>query len=470
MKTELVDTSQTLKEIKIEIEADVVRGAYDQVIARYSQQANVPGFRKGHTPKSVIRTRFKNEIKGDVLRDLVPEAVSTAVQELGLLVIGEPDIHLDDEAATDKFGDGPLKIHAHVEVIPEIHLNEYKGLDAVRRVRPINDEDVDRLIQGLREQSASLQPIEDRGAETGDTVSVNFEGTFIDEPDAEHIKVDDVEIELGSANVQPEFTENLLGARADDQKTFTVSYPEDFSSKGLAGKKVEYIAQVAAVRRKELPELDDDFARSLGEEFESVEALRDKVREDLNARVSAEANDVVRKQIIEKLIENHPIEVPKTLVEHQTNQLLQSAVRDLLGRGVDPREHDFDWQKVRDELGARAEFDVRTSLLLEAVADAENLEVSDDEIQNEIAALALESRKSEAEVRAALTKQGGERSIADRLRNRKAIELLVENAHVTDAEWVPAEPVEVTTAKPEEPAPVSAEKEPKSASAEADNA
>jgi trigger factor len=174
MKTELVDTSQTLKEIKIEIEADVVRGAYDQVIARYSQQANVPGFRKGHTPKSVIRTRFKNEIKGDVLRDLVPEAVSTAVQELGLLVIGEPDIHLDDEAATDKFGDGPLNIHAHVEVIPEIHLNEYKGLDAVRRVRPITDEDVDRLIQGLREQSASLQPVEDRGAETGDTVSVNF--------------------------------------------------------------------------------------------------------------------------------------------------------------------------------------------------------------------------------------------------------------------------------------------------------
>jgi trigger factor len=470
MKTELVDTSQTLKEIKIEIEADVVRSAYDQVIARYSQQANVPGFRKGHTPKSVIKTRFKNEIKGDVLRDLIPEAVSTAIQELGLLVIGEPDIHLEDEAAGDKLGDQPLNIHAHVEVIPEIELGEYKGLGAVRRVRPITDEDVDRLIQGLREQSASLQPVEDRGAETGDTVSVNFEGTFVEEPDAEHIKVDDVEIELGSANVQPEFTENLMGARADDQKTFTVSYPEDFTSKGLAGKKVEYVAQVAAVRRKELPELDDDFARSLGEDFESVEVLKDKVREDLNARVSAEATEDLRRQIIEKLIENHPFEVPKTLVEHQTNQLLQSAVRDLLGRGVDPREHGFDWQKVREELGARAEFDVKTSLMLESIADAENLEVSDDEIQAEIQAVALGSRKSEAEVRAALTKQGGERSIADRLRNRKAIELLVENAHVTDGEWVPEEPDVETSAKAEESAPVGTEEEAKTTSAEAEKA
>jgi trigger factor len=435
MKTELVDVSPTRKEIKIEIEADAVRSAYDRVSDRYAQLATVPGFRRGHAPRSVVRTRFKDKIRSEVLQELVPQAIQDAISQHSLNVIGEPDIHLDNSEGLDKMGAEPISVHVHVEVLPEVTLGEYRGLGAARRVRPVTDEDVDRVLEGLREASASLQPVEDRGAEIGDTVTVNFHGKFIETPDEEDINVDDVEVELGGAGVQQEFTDNLLGVRADEEKTFTVDYPEDFTSKGLAGKKVEYTAAVTAVRRKELPELDDEWAKSLGEEFESLAQLREKVREDLEKRAGVESDNRVRSEVMKKLIEAHPFEVPQTLSEYQANQRLESAVRDMMGRGIDPRGQEINWEGVREQLKAQAEFDVRGSMLLELIADQEKIEVSDEEIEAEINSIAQASRQAPEQVRAALTKQGGTTSIADRLRNRKALNLIVENARVTDEEW-----------------------------------
>ncbi len=435
MKTELVDLSPTRKEIKIEIEADAVRAAYDTATARYAQLATVPGFRRGHAPRSVVRTRFKDKIRGEVLQELVPQAVQDAIGQLGLNVIGEPELHLDNAEELTNFGSGPIALHVHVEVLPEVTLGSYKGLEAGRRTRPVRDEDVERVIVGLREASATLEPVEDRGAELGDTVTVNFRGKFVEEPDAEDVNVEDVDVELGGAGVQQEFTDNLVGVKPDEERTFTVSYPEDFTSKGLAGKRVEYVGSVTAVRRKELPEVDDEWAKSLGDEFESLEDLRRKVREDLEKRAGVESDNRVRGEVMRKLVEAHPFEVPQTLSEHQANHRLQEAVRDMMGRGIDPRAQEINWDGVREQLKAQAEFDVRGSMLLERIADEENIEVSDEEIEAEINSIAEASRQAPEQVRAALTKQGGTTSIADRLRNRKALDLIVENARVTDEEW-----------------------------------
>lgn len=435
MKTELTDVSPTRKEIKVEIEADAVRSAYDRISDRYAQLATVPGFRRGHAPRSVVRTRFKDKIRGEVLQELVPQAIQDAIAEHSLDVIGEPRIDPDKIEGLDKLGTEPISLQVNVEVLPEVTLGEYKGLEAARRVRPVTDEDVERVIEGLREASASLQPVEDRGAELGDTVTVNFHGKFVETPEEEDINVEDVDVELGGEGVQQEFTDNLLGVRADEEKTFTVNYPEDFTSKGLAGKKVEYTAKVVSVRRKELPELDDEWARSLGEEFESLDNLREKVREDLHNRAGVESDNRVRSEVMKKLVEAHPFEVPQTLSEHQANYRLEEAVRDMMGRGIDPRGHDINWEGVRDSLKAQADFDVRGSMLLEKIAEAEKIEVTDEEVEAEISAIAASSRQAPEQVRAALTKQGGTTSIADRLRNRKALDLIVENARVTDAEW-----------------------------------
>jgi trigger factor len=443
LKTEIVDVSPTRKEVKIEIAADAVRAAYDRIAARYAKQASVPGFRPGHAPVSVVRTRFKDEIRGEVLRELVPEAVEAAITENALDVIGEPDVHLENAEGLEKMGEQPISIHVHVEVWPPVELGEYKGLEAARRVRPVMDEDVERMLEGLREQASALQPVEDRAAQAGDTVTVNFNGKFVSEPEAEDINVEDVDIELGDANVQPEFTENLLGVHPDDELTFTVKYPEDFTSKGLAGKEVNYTAKVTAVRVKVLPELDDEWARSLDEEFDSLTTLREKVRENLQERARAESDNRLRADIMRKLVDAHPFEVPETFVEQQTNQNLEMVARNMLERGINPRTTELNWEGVRDSLKEQSARDVRGSILLDRIAEAEKIEVTDEEVAAEIAEYAQAMRQTPEQVRAALTKQGGERSIAERLRNRKALDLILENARVADEEWreeMPAEP------------------------------
>lgn len=443
MKTEIIDISPTRKEVKIEIEATAVRTAFERISARYAKLASVPGFRPGHAPVSVVRTRFKDEIRTEVLREIVPEAIEGAITENALEVIGEPEVHLDNTAGLEKMGQEPISVHVHVEVWPQVELGEYKGLEAARRVRPVTDEDMERVLEGLREQSAALQPVEDRPAQAGDIVTVDFNGKFVNEPEAEDINVEDVDVELGGENVQEEFTEHLLGVRPDDEKTFTVKYPEDFTSKGLAGKEISYTAKVTAVRIKVLPELDDEWAKSLGEEYDSLATLREKVRENLEERARAESDNRLRTDIMRQLTEAHPFEVPQTFVEHQTKQNLEMVVRDMMQRGVDPRTPELNWEAVQESLKEQSTRDVRGSMLLDRIAEAEQIEVTDEEVAAEIAEYAQATRQTPEQVRAALTKQGGERSIAERLRNRKALELIVENARVSEAEWSEERPAEL---------------------------
>ena len=438
MKTELIDLSPTRKEIKIEIEPAQIRSALDRVSAQYSKGAKVPGFRPGHAPTSVVRTRYKSEIRTDVLRELLPEAVANAINEHSLLALGEPNVELDNTAALENLGDEPLTLKVGVEVLPEIKLETYKGLEVKRRKRPITDEDVEKMIDNVRDGYATLEPVEDRPSQLGDTVTVNALGNFVDEPEAEDIKVDDVEVVLGGPGVQQEFTDNLTGVKADETRTFEVEYPADFTSPGLAGKKVKYTTSVTAVRQRELPEIDDEWVKSLSEEFDSVETFKSKVREDLETRATAESDHNLRDEVIRRLLDAHQFEVPQSLIDQQTQTRLEGVVRQMMSRGIDPRSQQLDWERAREELKGQAEEDVRSSILLDKIADTENIDVTDEEIEAEIESIASASRQTKEQVRAALTKNGGERSIAHRLRSRKALELLVENANITDAEWTEA--------------------------------
>ena len=435
MKTELKEISPTRIQIDVEIDADAVRAVYDRISDNYARAANVPGFRPGHAPRAVVRTRFKDQIRTEVLRELLPSAVQQAVEEHKLEPLGEPELNLENSEGLNQLGQQPIAFNVNIDVLPDIKLGEYKGLEATRRTRPVKDEDVERVIEQLRENSASLEPVEDRGAQIGDTVTANFHGKFVDTPAAEPIKVQDVDVVLGGQGVVHEMTENLMGANADDEKTFSVNYPQNFSAKGLAGKNVEYTVKVTAVRIKELPELDDEWAQSLGDEIESLDQLREKVRSDLQAQATNEAEGRVRSDLLRKLVDAHQFELPERLVAQQTEHRFESVMRDMIGHGIDPRNPEFDWEKARDSLKDQASFDLRSSLLLEHIADEENLDVTDQEIDDEINAIADASRQTPEQVRAVLTKQGGERSIAPRLRNRKALDFLVANGRVIDEEW-----------------------------------
>ena len=435
MKTELKEISPTKKQIDVEIDAEAVRAVYDRISDNYAKGATVPGFRPGHAPREVVRSRFKDQIRTEVLRELLPNAVQSAITEHKLAAVGEPELNLENSEGLDQLGQRPILFNLNVDVLPEIELANYKGLEAARQTRPVKDEDVERVIEQLRENSASLQPVEDRGAQVGDTLTANFLGKFVKEPEAEPINVTDVDVVVGGDGVVQEITDSLTGTKADDEKTFLVDYPENFSAKGLAGKSVEYSVKVTAVRIKELPDADDEWAQSLSDEIESLDQLREKVRADLETQTKDEAEGRMRSSLLRKLVDAHEFELPERLVAHQTEHRFESIVRDMIGQGIDPRNPELNWDKARESLKEQASFDLRSSLLLEQIADEEKLEVSDQDIDDEINAIADASKQTPEQVRAVLTKQGGETSIASRLRSRKALDFLVANAKVTDEEW-----------------------------------
>jgi trigger factor len=436
MTTELVHDSQTRKTIKVEIEGEAIKKVYNKISQQFARIATVQGFRPGNAPIGIVQTRYKDEIQNEVLKEILPKKVGAAITEHNLDVISEPEIHIENVETMNLNGSESVQLHVHVEVLPQVALGQYKGLEIVQRKRPVNDEAVNAVIESLRESYASLEPVEDRPAEIGDTVTVNLLGKFLDDPEAEPIDIEDVDVELGEESVEKSFTENLIGVREDDEKTFVTEYAEDFTSPGLAGKKVEYTAKVIAVRIKTLPEVDDEWARSLDEEVDSVEKLRERITNNLTTQSNYEADLKLRTEVLSKLIDAHEFEVPDSLVEKQMQQIFESHTRNMFNQGIDPRTlpQEF-WDKVGPIFEKQAIRDLRGSFLLMAIADAENIKATQEEIDEEIQLIAEMTNQSVVDVRATLTKENRERSIAESLRNRKAFDFLVENANITEGEW-----------------------------------
>ncbi|HEY8560732.1 MAG TPA: trigger factor [Pyrinomonadaceae bacterium] len=438
MKTELKEVSPTQREIHIEIEPEAVKAVYNKVSQKYAKAATVPGFRKGFAPLDVIRLRYKEEIQNEVLRELLPDQVQQAIEEHGLQPLAEPHLHFDNHDNLKLNGSEPLGLHIHVEVMPEIPAPEYKGLEATRRVKPLPEGEMERIIDQRRQSGATLMPVENRKSEAGDTLIVDLEGTFADEPGADPIKADDLEITLGDEGIEKSFTENLVGLEADEEKEFTVSYPEDFSAPMLAGKTVNYKAKVKSLGRVELPELDDEWAQSLEEGYESLADLKERLGKDLETVSGSDADAAVRTELINKLIEAHDFEIPNSLIEAQARNLLNNFAQDMQQRGVDLNKVDKEFvQMAYNQMRPQAERDVKGALLLEKIAELENIEVSDEDVAKEIEMMANYYGVPVEQIRQSISaQQGGEANIANNLRTRKAVEALVKHANVTEGEWV----------------------------------
>jgi trigger factor len=451
MASILKEISPTQRELRISIDADVLRDAYARASKKYAANANVPGFRKGNAPLDVVRLRYQEEIRNEVLQQVVPPKVAEAINEHDLHPLAEPELHIDDAENIRVNGTQPLEMHVHVEVMPDIPVPNYKGLEIVRRRKPVPESQVDDLIAERLQQHAALIPVEGRRSEEGDTVIVDLEGKFDDDPDGEPITAEDLEIVLGDEVIEKAFTENLLGVEPDEEKDFTVSYPAEFSSPALAGKTVHYKAKVKTVGRAETPELSDEWAVSLDEGYESLADLRQKLQSDLERYSEMDADARLRNNAIAKLIEENAFEVPNSLIESQARNLLNNFARDLQQRGVnlDRVENEF-IQMAYSQMRAQAERDVQGAMLLEKIAEVEAIEVADAEVDEEIAKLAEHYKVSPDEVRKSLEKQGGTASIANNIRTRKAIEALVANAAVTEGDWID-ESAAAATAGDEEP-------------------
>jgi len=274
MKSELKEVSPTQREIHVQIDADALKDAYGKVSQKYAKGASVPGFRKGYAPVDVVRLRYKEEIRSEVLQSVLPAAVSSAIQEHNLQPLAEPHLHIDDVENVKVNGSQPINLHIHVEVMPEIPEPKYEGIEITRRVKPVEDGEVEDLIANRLQQERALIPIDDRPSKLGDTVIADLEGTFDDDQNGEPIKAEDLEVKLGDEVIEKSFTDNLVGVKQDEEKEFTVSYPETFSSPALAGKTVHYKAKIKSVGKMETPEMNDDWAKSLDEGYDSIADLR----------------------------------------------------------------------------------------------------------------------------------------------------------------------------------------------------
>lgn len=450
MKTELKEVSPTQRELRIEIPAEEVKSAYNKASKKYAAAVQVPGFRKGFAPVDIVKLRYKEDIQNEVLRELLPGKVQQAIEENNLTPLGEPHLHLENQDNLKLNGSEPLVANVHVEVMPELPAPNYQDIEVTRRTRPVNNEELERVIDERRRQGAALVPVEGRKSESGDTLIVDLEGTFLDQPNDEPIKADDLEVTLGDGRIEQAFTENLVDLSEDDEKDFTVEYPADFASPALAGKTVQYKAKVKSIGKVEMPEADDEWAKSLEEGFESIADLRGKLRSDMEVAAKGEADNRVRDELITKLVDSNPFEVPNTLIEIQARNLLNNFVQDLQRQGIDTKALDENFIKMAfQQMRGQAERDVRGAMLLEKVADLEGIEVSGDEIAAELDQMAQYYGMTADQVRSSLSEQGNESSIADRLRSRKAVEALVNKSKITDGEWIDPQQQEVAKAASE---------------------
>ncbi len=414
-------TNPTLREVNVEIPADVVSRETDAIVNKFQKMARLPGFRKGKVPANIVRQRFAEDIKTEVVEQLVPKYFRQETEKQGLHPVSQPrvtDLHLHDGE--------PLKFKASFEILPDFDVQGYKDIKVDRPEVAVTDEEVEKTLAQLREQNASYTTINDRPIQNGDFAQVAFKGTPQNEPEGQPISMDDVMVEVGGANTIPEFNENLLGARPGDERSFVVRYPDDFSDKRLAGKSFEYSVKVNSIKQKHLPELNDGFAKELGPEFTSIDDVRKRIRESMEAEKKHQAEHEAKDKLVEELVKRNPIDVPEAMVEHQIDTRLERGLRALAAQGMkaeDMRKMDF--ARLRSGQRDSARREVQVALLLEKIAEKENIETTDEDVDKEIHIMAAQAQQPADAVRARLTQDGSIDRIRHRIRNEKTLDFLL---------------------------------------------
>jgi trigger factor len=426
--TDAVKTETNKKDIKREISVEIpaaeVTRETELQIQRYQKSARLPGFRAGHVPASVIRQRFGDGLKNDVIEALVPRHFRREAEKQGLIPVSQPritDLHMHDGE--------PLRFKASFEVLPEIQVDGYKELRADKPAIAVSDEEVEQALTSVREQHATYTTVEGRALAEGDFAQASMDGKpkhgkDVEAASANPVHMDDVLIEIGGKNTVPEFSQNLTGVSSGEERTFDVSYPEDISDKRLAGKTFVYTVKVNGIKQKSLPQLNDDFAKELGE-FSSLEQVRKQIRENMEAEKRHTAEHAAKDKLVAELVKRNDFEVPESLVDRQIDLRLERGLRALAAQGMKMEDlKKMDLPRLRAGQRDQAVNDVKSSLLLERIAELERIEVSDEEVNRELEALAKQSKQTSEAVRARLTEDGGLDRIRMRIRSEETLDFL----------------------------------------------
>ena len=439
MKIDFVDVNETRKNLVVEIESTVVDAEIDKVSRDYSKAARIPGFRPGKVPAKVVRQRFRDQILHDVAHGLIPRAVDEALRERGVEPVDTPDIKdvLVEEGQ-------PLKFTAIFDTVPPIDPGDYASLTIRRASMAVEEAAVDQALAGLRERSARYEPVEHRGVERGDSVLMDLVRTAKAEPSIVLTDADaavtpqegpqsdnhqNVTVDIGASANPPGFDEALLGLSVGEDRTFDITYPADYAVKELAGTTVTYEVTAKAIRKRIVPALDDEFAKDLGD-FASLDALKARVREDLEHEAKHEAEREMRGELMKQLATRVSFDVPQALLEREIDRRVEEFVRRLIEQQIDPMKTNINWEDFRERQKDAAAEAVRGALVLDEVARRERIAVSDEEVEAEIGRYAERTGRTPAAVRARLEKEGGIGRLYAGLRRERAIDFLLSRATI----------------------------------------
>jgi trigger factor len=406
--------------LEISVPVADVTSETERVVLDIQKRAKLPGFRPGRATPSLIRKQFAGDIRQKVLENLIPKYLQKQFEAENLNVVGQPDVkdvHLHDGE--------PLRFTAEFEVIPQIELQEYREVEVPYRDPEVSDEDVDKRLEEIREQKADYSNIDPRQLEDGDYAVVGLES--ISGVEGEPVKQEEMVLEIGGPDTFSAFTENLRGLSPGDEKDFEVTYPENYGAQRLAGKSVTFHTTVKGIRKKNLPEVNDEFAQDVGD-YRNVEELREAVRKTLFGQRQFEAQQEAKNKIVDKLVELHQFPVPEIFVERQIKSRVEQSLRAMAAEGVDPRSMKIDWAKVRETQRDKAVSEVKASMLMSRIADREAIRATREEVDKEVERQARQSREPVAAVHMKFEKDGTLGRIANHIQTEKTLNFLFEHA------------------------------------------
>ena len=422
------------KLVRVEVEAKQVDETFETITKDFQREASLPGFRPGKAPRDMVLKKYEKDIANEVRRKLISDSYRQAVDEQKLDVLGYPDIE------EIQFSRGqPLQFAATIETAPEFELPDYKGLPVQREARSVTDEDLEKALNAIRQQQISYGTVE-RPLQTGDIAVVNYAGTIDGKPITEIAPTakglaekQQFWIEMQPTAFLPGFADQLLGAKAGDKRTVTVDFPADFMTKELAGRKAAYAVEVVEAKEKILPEMNDAFAKSYG--AESMEKLREAVRQDLQRELEYKQSRDTRNQVIRALLSRVNFELPETALAKETRNVVYDIVQENAKRGISREVIEGQKEKIYSAAAQGAKERVKVAFLLQKIAEKEDIKVSQEEIATRIHQLAAMYQISPEKFAKDLQKRNGLIEVYDQVMNEKVIELLQQNAKV---EEVPA--------------------------------
>jgi trigger factor len=410
------------RELVLDVPAEEVSKAFGRVTRNYQKHARIPGFRPGKVPEAVVKRRFSNEIRKDVIDGLLPERFNQAVRDLGVTPVGQPQVtELTVEDGT------PLHVRAVFEFIPAFSIEGYKNVTVPKPAADVTEEEVQQEFAQLRESRATIEPVEeDRPLVDGDWAQISYTGTIEGQPDAAPVSGEDSLVEIGGKDTVEAFSTVLRGATPGHTINVAAEYPADYPQGHLAGKTVDYTIDVKGIKKRILPELNDEFAKEVGA-FESLSDLENRVRENLVNRKSRAVESETKDKLFAALIERFPFPVPESLVQEQIDARLERGLRALAAQGMDTEQmRKLDFGRLRAAQRDSAVTEVKTSLLLGRIAHEENVTVTEEELDREIQLAAIQSREPADTLKVRLTQDGGLARIREQLKKEKTAHLLYE--------------------------------------------